>query len=181
MMASRLVLLAFLLLVAGSISWAAEMAYFRPMRDAETRIASLRETLIDLRVRETGMREQLAQMGASDADLPSIADSMPGGGADAAVRLQEGVRNSIEALGGQTVSSQPVSIDLGGGYTKISLLLRARLDERGLLTLLHDLESSKPVTLVDSLEVHSLPIPGDTRPLDVTATITKFHVDVASS
>jgi hypothetical protein len=96
------------------------------------------------------------------------------------VRFQEETRNAISSVGGLPLSSQLVSVDLGGGYTKISLLLRARLDETGLLTFLRGRESANPIVLVDSLEVHSLPLPGEARPLDFTATLTKFHADVAS-
>ena len=168
------------LLAIGVVGWWANITYFAPAQRAEERIAIQRDTLLELRTRQAAATEMLKQVSAPVVDLALIADLAPGGASAAAVRFQEETQKAIAAAGGLALSSQLVSGDLGGGYTKISLLLRARFDESEMLTFLRDRESSSPIILVDSLEVHSLPLPGDARPLDLTATLVRFHADVAS-
>jgi hypothetical protein len=180
MMRSRLALLLLLFTGLWAASWFVDAAYFAPSRLATNQVAGLRDALLQLRTREVETARLLGQV-TTPVDPALIADLAPGGSQASAMRLQDEILEAIASAGGLALSSQPVSVDLGGGHTKISLLIRARFDEAGMLLFLRDRESSRPITFIENLDVHSLPLPGDTKPLDMTATFTKLHADVASS
>jgi hypothetical protein len=50
-----------------------------------------------------------------------------------------------------------------------------------LLAFLRVVELQQPIVLVEGLTVRPLPVAGDDRPLDVTATLTEFDADAAPS
>jgi hypothetical protein len=168
----------FALALAG---WSADAAYFGPAQTAADQVANSRATLLELSKRQAEVARSLKRHSPSVPPMASLADMSTGGAQAAAAQFQEQTRAAIETTGGLALSSQVAIFALEGGHTKISLLLRARFDELGLLNFLRERESAKPVVLVDNLEVRPLPpLPGESRPLDLTATLTKFHSDDAA-
>lgn len=180
MMRESLVLVAGFAVLAWVAGWAVDAAYFEPARTMDSQVAALSSELDGLRVRERRARAELA--GTAGDTSPSIAaavDAAPNA-AVSAERLQELVRNTVASFGGQPISSQSGVTELGGGYARTSLLLRARFDETGLLAFLRQIEGLTPVVLVESLEVQQLPIANDAMTLDVTANLVGIHADVAA-
>ncbi|MBI4924138.1 MAG: hypothetical protein HY834_20575 [Devosia nanyangense] len=179
MIRDRLVLVVLLSLGLTAIGWGADGFYFGPVRDAVVRIQALSGELASLTQRRTRAEFDLRAASERGGEINGLA-LRDDDASSAAARFQETIRNAVLQFGGAAMSSQSVSTDLGGGYLKVSVLLRARFDEAGLLAFLRANELSQPPILVESIETYSLPQPGDPRPLDVTATLSEFHVDVTA-
>ena len=167
------------LTLVGGVWFATDLFYLGPLRLADERITSLIEQRDAFRARERRARQDLAALPPVARGADPIAEHTTDIAASGA-RFQESMRNAVSAVGGLATSSQTVQSDAGQGFSKLSVLLRARFDEKGLLSFLRDAESAQPVILVDSLDIRLTPLSGSTLPLDVTATMVKFHADIAA-
>ena len=173
------ILAAICLSLLATAGVAVDIFYFGPLRISDERIAVLSDQLNALRARERGVREALTALPIETGEADTIVESS----SDVATELahfQQSARDSVAAVGGEATSSQALQSDLGNGLTKLSVLLRGRFDEKGLMNFLRTAESAEPIILVDSLDVRLTPISGSPQPLDVTATLVKFHADVAT-
>lgn len=178
MMRERLALAIAVVGFLALAGWGIEAGYLAPTRSSETQAASLAVDLDQVETRLARARSELAINNAKPVPpTGTLLDIGPAVSASSE-RLQGAVRSAVAASGGQTLSSQTGTADLSGGYTKIALLLRARFDEAGLLAFLRQVESETPVIVVDELDVQQLSMPGDSRQLDVTASLFGVHADV---
>ena len=84
---------------------------------------------------------------------------------------------ALADLGGVMLSSQIASADLGGGYRKVSLLIRAQLGEEQLMAFLEQTRTVRPIVIVEALDVRTIAAPANALALDVTATLTTFYAD----
>lgn len=172
---SRLTLLVIVAMIASLGYWAADGLYLTPSRLAQLRIAQLAEQLSDLERRRLQSTRDLAQW-QQPSDAPSlILTDATSDVITATTRLQESSRNAAVAADGIVTSSQTIVSELPGGLSKLSVLLRMRFAESGLLGFFRQVESASPPLIVESLDVRPLPILGDARPLDVVATISGFY------
>lgn len=151
-----------------------DWGYLRPRQDLDTQVIGLQDQLQMLIQRNDEVARALAANHSDTGTVQLVArgDVQALGGA-----LQQQTRSAITEAGGVPSSSQSTVLDVGKGLTKISVLLRARFDEKGLLSFLRSSESRKPLILVEALEIHPQPIAGDPHPLDVTATLSELHTD----
>jgi hypothetical protein len=171
-MQARLAQVIALLTVAAAVYWTVAFFYAAPRRDLDDRASALVDQLAELSRRGTDAKRAL-ETPVSQVQMNLVTTADP---AEAGATLQEQTRDAVAQVGGVTNSSQSANVDLGGGYTKLSVLLRARFDEGGLLAFLRRRESSRPAVYFESLEVHQQPLPGETRTLDVTATLSQVSV-----
>ncbi len=179
MIGDRLVLAAVAIVMIAMSYAAVSQLYFGPAQAMAQQEAVLSTQLDDLETRIVRNRRELAAAGSTETAEGLVVSS--GQVADTAAHLQESMRALISQFDGSAMSSQSVVTDLGGGYSKVSVLLRARFGEMALLTFLRAVELQQPVILVDNLSIHLLPVNADGRPLDVTATLTEFHADASPS
>jgi hypothetical protein len=174
-MRQRLIILAVVATIALLGFWTLDRLYVEPMRAAEVRVAELSEQLAALRERELAARKDRAELSDTErARHPNLAIAAPDL-ATATARFQEYARASVAETGGVTASSQTAIAGLPGGYSKVSVLLRLRFAEAQLLEFARKIETDSPPVVIEALEVRPLPIAGDSRPLDVTATISGFY------
>ena len=153
--------------------------YLGPRQAALAEADDRRAQLADLVARVGRLRSELAADAGPTSMAPgAVAIGQPP--AEAAAQLQEQARRQVVQWGGAALSSQTVTSDLGGGYTKISVLLRARFDEIGMLAFLRDMEQRQPLITVEALTVRPLPVGAGVQPLDVSATLAEFHTDAPS-
>jgi hypothetical protein len=161
--------------VAGLAAYSGtELFNLAPLRDMASRQSTLTEQLADLRSRIT--RTQRALDTGTSLDAGVVAQTGTSASSVAAL-FQESTRALAAQFGGSVKSSQSTLGELGVGFSKVSDLLRARFDEAGLLAFLRSVEMRKPINLVESMEVHPLPVSDNEKPLDVTATLTEFYGD----
>jgi hypothetical protein len=171
---ARIATVAALLTILLVLGLVADLALIRPIRDADHAIAALREDLANVERRASAANGRLAAARSVELPAMSVVRDDP---SEVEARFQEQVRSTLNEFGGMTLSSQVVAADLGGGYRKISLLLRAQLSEDQLLSLLGQTREARPLIVVESLDARALPAPDDARYLDVTATLTMIHAD----
>lgn len=179
MMRERLAFIAAVMAGLALAASAVEAGYLGPARQGDSEIAGLEADLAQLQARLASARAELSNGDTSQGQsLDSMVETGPSVAASAE-RLQGLVRDAVSAGGGQALSSQTGSSDLGGGYTKVALVLRARFDEPGLLAFLRQIEGQAPAILVEALDIQQMPMPGERRSLDVTANLAGVHADVA--
>ena len=106
-----------------------------------------------------------------EADSPTLA----------AAQLQQTVKALVEAAGGSVVSSQPTDAVPAGPYSRIGLEVRMLVTVEALQRVLHELESRRPVLVVDEMLVLSRTARRPRRgvqqhsgPLDVRLQIAGF-------
>lgn len=178
-MRERLILIVVCVIVIALVYAGLTQLYFAPAQTMSQQTQALAAQLEDVTARVGRARRELATTATTESIALMVTTGEPG--ADTAAHFQETARAQVAQSGGAAVSSQSVTSDLGGGFAKVSVLLRARFREAALLTFLRAVELQQPIMLVENLAVRPLPVAGDDRPLDVTATLTEFHADAPSS
>ncbi len=164
-----------IVVVLSLLYWSVDRFYLVPLATADQRIADLTGQLAALRERENLARtEQTSFGGGGPASASSLVERSPDSGA-ASSQLQEYARAAVAQSDGLAASSQVMVSEIGGGYSKVSVLLRLRIGEPQLLEFLRKVETRSPPVMFDSLEVRLVPTSPDSRPLDVTATLSGFH------
>lgn len=170
-----------LLIACASIWYVADAIYGSPLRAADTQIAGLAEQVDALAAREVAARRKLDATPQTGNLIAAVFDDGSLAVEAASARLQESVRGAVAAAGGIPTSSQSVITPMDEHHSKLTVVLHARFDERGLLSFLRAVESERPLALIDALDVRQMPVAGAEQSLDVTATIVKFHADLAQN
>ncbi len=178
-MRERLLLVVACVAVAALAFATLTQLYLAPVLAMSRQTEALTAQLGDVTARIARAKQELA----TTATTVSVATMLISGEpvADTAAHLQENARAQVAQFAGAAMSSQSIVTDMGGGYSKVSVLLRARFSEVALLAFLRAVELQQPTVLVEGLVVRPLPVASDDRPLDVTATLTEFHADAAPS
>lgn len=152
--------------------------FFDPIAATEGRIAALETQLGDLKLREAKANADLAALpSANSGAVPTNLVSTAPNAAVSSETFQEEIRSTVANVHGTSISSQASTQSLAGGTAKISVLLRARFDELGLLGFAHAIESGTPPMIFDSFEVHPVPTGQGASTLEFTGILTGFHVD----
>ena len=144
-------------------------------RDAIARLkglASQREALLAALEREQAGSELETTLIRADSDTLAAAE------------LQQQVKSLVESHGGSLVSAQPTTSQAAGPFTHIGLNLRMLLTVEALQQVLHELESRRPVTVIEQMLVLSRsrargttrrrPAPPRSDQLDVRLTVGGF-------
>lgn len=174
-MRERLLLIAACVVVVALAYAVLTQLYFAPAQAMSQQAQTLATQLQDVTARAARAKQQLTTTAATESVATMLITGEPV--ADAAAHFQENARAQVAQLAGAALSSQSIVTDMGGGYSKVSVLLRARFSEAALLAFLRGVEAQQPIVLVEGLTVRPLPVVGDDKPLDVTATLSEFHAD----
>ena len=173
--------LALAVVLAASVSAIAVAGYLalHPIWHADQQIAALGDELRASRQRLTQASTEIASLGDRKDQLRLLVDA--GDPATVSASLQEQARNAIASTGGQLISAQAMVVDLGGGFHKASLLMRARVDEATLLAFLRAREFAVPPVVVELLEI--LPMPGSpgVQSLDVNMILSRVVADASAT
>jgi hypothetical protein len=154
----------------------AEAAFLGPLRTYDTRITELAAELDGLLRREAAARTELVEFRARPSMAP--ADDLVMVAASPAISsaaLQERVRSEIVKAAGASITSQAGIQDLPDGSAKISVLVRARFNEMGVMGFVRALESSEPPIFFDSLEIHPVRGSDNSSVLEFTGVLIGFH------
>ena len=89
--------------------------------------------------------------------LPMMAPSL------AAAKLQEQVKSLLEKHQGQLVSTQAVQARTEGVFVPVMIRVHIKSDIKPLTNVLHQLESSRPLAFIDSLQIQRVGTPGKKR------------------
>jgi hypothetical protein len=162
-----------MLLYAG-----AEALVLGQLRAQDARISELTSQLEGLLLRKTTTQAELASMRApQNSELRRELVMIAASAAASSAVLQERVRGAIVQSAGASITSQAAIQDLPDRTAKLSVLVRARFDETGMLTFVRALESAVPPIFFDSLEVHPVRGADGTSALEFTGIIVGFHSD----
>lgn len=162
-------LAAAVLLVLGASYLATDLLFLTPEARARAEIAELRATLADYDRRLAQARAELFQIEDPVADITSLV--LVGNEAESVPWLQGRIRQAVTAAGGIATTSQTGLTSLSEQHAKLSLLLRARFEEMGLLSFLKQVETGTPPLIIESLAVQPINAGRGQPSLDVTATI----------
>ncbi len=92
------------------------------------------------------------------AALPDNGYFLPGDTAAlASASLQQYLRQTTQRVGGTLISTQTLPDAAYEGVSAISIKIRVRSDIKAMLSILHKLETSKPMLFVDTLMVMTMP------------------------
>ncbi|MBI1195848.1 MAG: hypothetical protein GC138_08385 [Gammaproteobacteria bacterium] len=92
------------------------------------------------------------------AALPDSGYFLPGDTAAlASASLQQYVRQTTQGVGGTLISTQTLPDALYEGVSAVSVKIRVRSDLKAMISILHKLETSKPMLFVDNLMVMTVP------------------------
>jgi hypothetical protein len=176
----RLVLLVVLVLGVVAIGAMVDLLLLEPHRTGAERIASLQLQLDEVAARIDDAKRRLAEPAAAEPiDIAQLAIAS-GDGAAALASLQERVRNSVAAHGGQALSTVGAIAGPVDGVSRLTVGLSGRFEEAQLFAFLSELESGTPPLVVDAVTVRPLPVPGG-LPLDVNVTLLSFAVGTDAS
>jgi hypothetical protein len=171
----RLALIACLLLGLAAIIGLGDLLVAAPYRANSERISTLQSELEGVTQRLEHTRRRLA-LANSFAPIDVAQLTMPGDDpAGELAALQERVRRSVAAHGGQALSTVGSVTDASAGVSRLAVGLSGRFEEAGLFGFLRELEGGTPPLVVDGLTVRALPAPGG-LPLDVNLTLVSFGV-----
>ena len=168
----RLALLACAFIGLAAIFGLGNLLVAAPYRATAERIASSQLELEGVMRRVENARRSLAAANnAAPMDVARLATT--GDSATALAALQERVRRTVAAHGGQALSTVGSAAEPAGGVSRLAVGLTGRFDEAALFAFLRELEGGTPPILVDSLSVRPMPVPGQ-LPLDVSVTLVSF-------
>lgn len=176
----RVAFLAVTALVSGALYWIVDQTLLAPAAAGRAQIAQLRAELGELTQRVAVATKELA---AVSGELPeSGSPAVSGMDSVAALAWLQGlVRNQVAAAKGVALAFQATTSPLTDSHEKLSVVLRARFSEDGMLRFVRRLEESSPPVIFEQLEIQQLGAVDEGTPIDVTATITAFHANAASS
>jgi hypothetical protein len=171
----RLAFIACLLLGLTAIIGLGDVLVAAPYRANAERIAALQLEFEGVTQRIESAKQRLAAAN-SDEPIDVARLTMPGADpAGALAALQERVRGSVAAHGGQALSTVGTLADASGSVSRLAVGLNGRFEETALFAFLRELEGGTPPLVVDGLTVRALPAPGG-LPLDVNVTLVSFGV-----
>lgn len=153
----RLLALALLAACLGALWWLAVAPYLA-QRDAGTqRLVMLEAQLAQFEQLRQENRLRAAQRESAFED-PALAAQLlpPQRPAVAAASLQQTLRERVNAAGAQLISIQSLPAESEGGLVPIRLRITLRGDSPALRDLLHGVEASTPLLMVEELLVRRL-------------------------
>ncbi len=107
-------------------------------------VANQKDTLIPF------YEEQISQNRDNQNFLPIMPASL------AAAKLQEQIKALLKGTQGQLISTQPVPGQAEGIFTPVMIRVHMKSNIEILLNTIHNLESSRPLTFIDNLQVQRL-------------------------
>lgn len=166
-----------LLCATGFVGYsAAEAFYLGPLRARDTQMVELVAELDGLFQRGATARSELAELRAHQRATPARQFAIvSANSATSSTKLQESVRNAVARSGGAAITSQANVENLPDGSAKITILVRARFTEIGMLGFVRALESLAPPVLFESLEAHPVRGPDGSSTLEFTGVLMGFH------
>lgn len=173
---ARLTLLSLVAALGWLFAVAVDIFALSPLVREEQRAAELRTELAALRQRAREAEADLARRLRASDERPPLQLSMIGPDIEAtSVSMQEIARGAVARSGGISVSSQ-ASVGKSPGGGMVTILVRARFSELGLLSFIRAMETSDPPMLVESFELSTLPGTIET-PLEFSGIFLGFHSD----
>lgn len=148
-LAALLLLLALLVLLAlGGRLWLGQRQFY------QAHIEQLQDRLLRLQ-RMAALKPQLEQVIADlRADQSNAAQFLPGNAPPlAAAELQQRVKRTVEAAGGELLSAQVLPVVEEGGVLRISIGVGVQCGVSALQGILYTLETQQPLLFIDNLEL----------------------------
>lgn len=155
------------LLVLGGIYAGAVLFYWDPETRGREEAAQMQAKLADYDRRLAQTRAEMSELSAPGDDATLVL----GDESQSAPWLQGAIRQAVAAVGGVATVTQTSVAPISEQHSKLSLLLRARFEEDGLLSFLKQVETSLPPMIVESMAVQPTNVDRSQPSLDVTATI----------
>ncbi len=107
-------------------------------------VANQKDTLIPF------YKKQINQSSDTVNFMPVMAPSL------AAAKLQEQIKSLLEKNHGQLISTQPIPAQAEDVVTPITIKVHIKSNTDALLHVLHDLESKRPLTFIENLQIQSV-------------------------
>lgn len=168
---------ALMLVALGGICAGAVLLYWGPETRGRAEAAEMQSKLAEYDRRLAETRAEMSQLSAPHDDAPLVL----GEESQSAPWLQGAIRQAVAAVGGIAAVTQTSVAPLSDQHSKLSLLLRARFEEEGLLSFLRQIETSLPPMIVESMVVQPTNVDRSQPSLDVTATIFVITSNAAAS
>lgn len=137
------------------------------------RMQTLQKREIEITARLESLRLEST---SEDSNIAFFAFTDP---AETSSRLQTTIRQIVADSGGTLETSQVLPNNQIEAVPKLSLSMRGRIDEIGLLTMLEKFSNHRPILAIDSFDVQVVPGNADHRPLVFSATISGFSHDAS--
>ena len=170
----RLILLLCVCLSCLAILTVGDLLVGAPYRANAGRISNLEAELTNMTLR----LDEARRLALGNAKEPLDVAQLLTPGANSATglaALQERVRRTVAAHGGQALSTVGSLSEAADDLSQLTVGLTGRFEERALFEFLRELEGGTPPIIVDGLTVRPLPVPGG-PPLDVSVTLVSFGV-----
>lgn len=169
--------LGIILVMLGGIYASADLFYWRPEALGREEAAEIRGKLAEYDQRVAEARAEMAQLSAPRDDATLVV----GEESQSVPWLQGAIRQAVASVGGIASVTQTSIAPISDQHSKLSLLLRARFEEVGLLSFLKQVETVTPPMIVESMTVQPINADRSQPSLDVTATIFVIISNAAAS